>query len=95
MSLIQAKHKVFVDNKGYCFIYERTKFCRIKYHKIIRISRKDIATILKVSSVPFPVIVKRPPPLGKTWVGILYLDNKPWIPYEYAEDKCTTIRRKI
>jgi hypothetical protein len=93
--LIRAKHKVFVDNKGYCFIYEKTKFCKVKYHRIIKEGRKEVATVLKVSTIPFPVIVKRPPPLGKTWIGMLYLDNKPWIPYEYAETKCTTTRRKI
>jgi len=93
--LIRAKHKIFVDNKGYCFIYEKTRFFPVKYHRIIKEDRKDIATVLKVSTIPFPVIVKRPPPPGKTWVGMLYLNKKPWIPYEYSETQSTTTRRKI
>ena len=36
--LLRAKHKVFVDTKGYCFMYKKTKFVNIKYHKIINVS---------------------------------------------------------
>lgn len=94
-ALIRAKDRVFVDSKGYCFIYEKTKFCKLVYHKILKVAQKDIVTVLKVSHVSFPVVVKRPPPLGKTWVAMLYFNNKPWLPYEYSEERCTTKRRKI
>lgn len=94
-ALLAAKDRVFVDSKGYCFIYERTKFSRIVFHKILKIIPKDIITVLKVSNVSFPVVVRRPPPAGKTWVGMLYFNNKPWLPYEYAETQCATRRRKI
>lgn len=93
--LSATAHRVFVDSKGYCFIYQRTKLCQIVYHKVLKVIPKDIITVLKVSNVSFPVVVQRPPPPGKNWVGMLYFNRKPWIPYEYAEEKCATKRRKI
>lgn len=93
--LIRAKNRVFVDNKGYCFIYERTKFCTVTFHKIVKVSRKNIATVLKISGSNFPIIVKRPPPLGMDWVGMLNFNGLPWVPYEYSENFCTPFRKKI
>lgn len=93
--LISSKHRVFVDYKGYCFIYERTKFCKVKFHKIVSVIKKDVGTILKVSGVRAPVVVKRPPPDGMDWVGLLYVNNNPWIPYEYSFKNCAPFRKKI
>jgi hypothetical protein len=93
--LLRSNKKAFIDNKGFCFIYEKTKFCTVKFYKIIKILRKNIVTILKVADIPFPIIVRRPPPLGKEWVGILCIDDFPWIPYEYSEEYCKPFRRKI
>jgi hypothetical protein len=93
--LVRAKHKTFVDSKGYVFIYAKTEYTNVVYHKILKVVPKDIITVLKLSNVSFPVVVNRPPPLGKSWVGMLYLNNRPWIPYEYSEERCTTMKRKI
>ncbi len=94
--LLSAKNqRVFIDNLGYFFVYERTKFTKIKYHKILNVIERDVATILKVHDVSFPIIVKRPPPTGRSWVGILYLNNRPWLPYDYSVGYCASKRRKI
>jgi hypothetical protein len=50
---------------------------------------------MKLNEVSFPVKIKRPPPEGKSWVGMLYLNKFPWLPYEYSENYCTNIKRKI
>lgn len=93
--LISSKKRVFVDNKGYCFIYERTKFCKIKSYKIVKATRKDVGTVLKVLGLNFPILVDRPPPPGKEWVGLVEFNGKPWLPYEYSEYYCTPFRKKI
>lgn len=94
-SFLSAKDKYFIDSKGYVFIYEKTKFVRIKYHKIVSVVPKDTYTILKLFEVSFPILVKRPPPPGKTWVGMIYFKEHPWLPYEYSENDRAILRRKI
>ena len=93
--LISASNKSFVDNLGYFFSYEKTKFVHIVYHKILESIWKDTASILKLSEVTSPVYVKRPPPAGKEWVGMMYYDDTPWLPYEYSEYRCANKRKKI
>lgn len=93
--LINAKHKVFVDTKGYCFIYKKTRFVSVHYHKIIKVSRKEVATTITASGVSFPVVVKRPPPVGTPWLAMMYLDKRPWLPYAYSEVYCASMKRKI
>jgi hypothetical protein len=94
-SMLQSKFRIFVDNKGYCFIYEKTKYSVVKYHKILEVKDKETYTALKVSKLNFPIIVKRPPPVTMEWIGLLYFENKPWLPYEYSEVNCKAVRRKI
>lgn len=93
--LLRAKERVFVDSLGYCFIYERTKFCKVKSHKILKVTTRKLVTTLKVYGVSFPILVKRPPPKGKEFIGMLYFNNKPWLPYEYSETACADFKRKI
>ena len=93
--LISYKHPAYVDNLGYFFSYEKTLFVRIVYYKILEVLQKNTSSILKLNSIPFPVYVKRPPPVGKEWVGMIYYKNTPWLPYEYSEYDCATKRKKI
>lgn len=85
----------YVDDKGKVFIYTKTKFCNVVYHKIKKIDRKEKASILWVHGVSFPFIIPRPPSMEYLWAGILYLKNKPWMLYDYSAERLKSYRRKI
>ena len=93
--LLTKNNRVFIDNLGYPFEYNRTIIANIKYHIILKVLRKETATILKVQGVSFPVTVKRPPPPEASWAGMLYLKNRPWMLYDYGTYRCASKRRKI
>ena len=93
--LISSKHKAYVDSLGYFFSYEKTLYVPIVYYKILEVLQKDTASILKLNGISFPVYVKRPPPVGKSWVGMIYYEKTPWLPYEYSEYNCAKKRKKI
>lgn len=93
--LLDNRAPAYIDYSGYVFSYRKTKYVRIIYHKILNVIPKDVLTILKLSRVNFPVIVKRPPPAGKDWVGMLYFNGRPWLAYEYSESYCIPRRRMI
>jgi len=95
MELLQSKHKLFVDFKGYCFYYKKTKFVKVKYHKIKNVIEKDTYSLIVASETVCPIRVKRPPPIGKGWIGLIYFNKTPWLPYEYSESYCKDLRRKI
>lgn len=95
VSLLRGRHRTFIDNVGFWFVYEKTKYCNVIFHKIIRVAKKEKLSYLKLSGVNFPVLVRRPPPEGKDWTGVLYVDKTPWMPYEYSETYCKPFKRKI
>ena len=85
--------KAYIDNYGFIFVYERTLFTDVKFHKILKLKESEASTLLKVESVPFPVKVLRPTTFS--WVGMLYIGKHPWIPYEYSTSYCKPLKRKI
>jgi hypothetical protein len=93
--LLKSGKKFFIDSIGKCFIYEKTKFCKVHYNKINQIDKKGIASLIWVNGINFPFTVPRPPEYGFTYAGVLYLNNLPWLLYEYANDKLESIRRKV
>lgn len=95
ISMLRGRHRIFIDNKGFWFVYEKTKYCKVEFHRIKKVVKKDTLSYLDVVSINFPVIVNRPPPEGKAWVGMLYVDGVPWMPYEYSETYCKPFKRMI
>ncbi len=96
VSLIrQTRIKTFIDNVGTPFIYEKTTSSSLKYYKIRKIERKDIASVLWLKGVSFPFKVPRPPNEGFTWAGVLHLKDIPWLLYEYSETAKSDTRRKV
>lgn len=93
--LTNTKHNVYIDNKGYCFKYRKTRFVTIKSRRIKKVIDKGGKYILIVHSVPSPFTIARPPPAGADWVSLIYLGKQPWLPYEYSYEYCTDRRRKI
>lgn len=93
--LLKQTTKYFIDTNGVPFIYQKTKFCKIRYHRIKRIDKKEVASLLWIHNINFPFKIPRPPELEMTWAGILYLDNAPWILYDYSTELKPDIKKKI
>lgn len=94
-AIIKQPGGAYIDSKGKCFIYEKTKFGRVKYHKIKDIEHKGNLCVLRLIGITFAFTIPRPPKPGYNWVGVLYVDGHPWVLYEYAEEKLPEMRRKI
>lgn len=95
IGLLKQPTRTFIDSNGTPFIYEKTKMCTVKYFRIKRIERKEVATVLWVQGVPSPFTVPRPPEDGMLWAGILHYHGLPWLLYEYSETKKPDTRRKV
>jgi hypothetical protein len=95
IAIIKETPGLYIDNKGYLFVYQKTKFVELKYYKIKKIDRKVVASILWLQGINFPIRVPRPPPEKYLWGGMLHLYHKPWLLYNYAEQKLPDSRRKI
>jgi len=95
VGVIKQRKAPYIDTLGKCFLYDKTKFVPLKYLKIKRIDRKEIASLLWLHGVPFPFVIPRPPPVECKWAGVLFLNNSPWVLYEYSMEKKKNTRRKI
>tara|TARA_A100001015_G_C14849638_1_gene655923 strand:+ start:442 stop:936 length:495 start_codon:yes stop_codon:yes gene_type:complete len=95
VGIFKQKSKNFIDSKGMCFIYEKTIFSKLKYHKITKIDKKIHNSLLFIKEINTPFIIPRPPTQNLKYVGILYLDKFPWMPYNYSETCLKDTRRKI
>src|SRR6056300_870883 len=93
--ILKQKVKTFIDSNGMPFIYEKTLNCKLKYYKIKKVERKDVASILWLNGVNFPFTIPRPPEQGMDWAGVLHYNNLPWVLYEYSEEKLKDTRRKV
>ena len=93
--LMKQKNKTFIDSRGVPFIYEKTRSCSLKYYRIKRVERKDTASILWLKGISFPFKVPRPPTAELRWAGILHLGDRPWLLYEYSQEKLADTRRKV
>jgi len=93
--LLKQSTKYFIDNKGMPFIYEKTKFAKLKYLKIKEVQLKDTAALVKVKGYNAPFTVPRPPTTGYDWAGVLHLNGFPWMVYEFSETKLKDSRKKV
>lgn len=95
IGVIKQSKSTFIDNNGTPFIYSKTRFLPLRYHKIERIVRKGTASLLWLKGISYPFTVLRPPLLEFSWAGILHFNSAPWALYEYSEDKKSDTRRKV
>lgn len=93
--IIKQSTPYFIDSLGRPFIYEKTQSCTLKYYKISKIEKKDVASVLWVKGINFPFTIPRPPEQGMLWAGVLHFHGLPWILYEYSETKLKDTRRKV
>lgn len=87
--------KYFIDNVGKPFVYEKTHFAQLKYLRIKKVEKKDMASLVWVQGHNTPFTVPRPPEVGMLWAGVLHLHGLPWVLYEYSETKLKDSRKKV
>ena len=95
IGLIKQPPSAYIDNSGSLFTYEKTIFAALKFHKIRKIERKEVASILWLKDINFPFKQRRPPLPENTWAGVLYVQGIPWLIYEFSDIKKSDTRRKI
>lgn len=93
--ILKQSKKYFIDNVGTPFVYEKTRFATLKYLKIKRVEKKDVASLVWVQGHNTPFTVPRPPEDGMLWAGVLHLHGLPWVLYEYSEVKLKDTRKKV
>ena len=93
--ILKQKTNYFIDNTGQPFYYEKTRFAQLKYLKIKRVEKKNVASLVWVQGHNTPFTVPRPPEDGMLWAGVLHLHGLPWVLYEYSETKLKDTRKKV
>lgn len=94
-ALLKSSGKYFIDTKGRCFVYEKTKFFDLKYYKIDSVDKKGSACRLNLRGLQRAFSIPRPPPTDALYAGILLYDRLPWVLYEYSTEKLKDTRRKV
>lgn len=93
IGLISHRRNTFIDSNGEAFIYTKTRIANIKYHKVTKIEKKEVASVLWLKGISFPFLEKRPP--NKNWAGVLYNKNIPWIIFDFSDVQKKDTWRKI
>ena len=93
--LIQHQGKYYIDNVGFFFEKVKRTKVNLKYHKILRVEKKNIVSMLWIKNCPFPFPLKRPLPENASWAGVLYRQGVPWLLYDLAEEQKKDTWRKI
>lgn len=94
IDLIKENPKSLIDSKGNIFHYKKTKYQKLKSFKIRKKELKETYTRVWLHRINFCFIVTQPP-VGKSWARILMLDDRPWLLYDFSEEKQADERRKI
>ena len=95
IGILKQKSKCFIDSAGTPFIYQKTMNSALKYYKIRKVERKEVASVVWLKDINFPFTVPRPPPIETTWAGVLHIGGLPWLLYEYSEERLKDTRRKV
>jgi hypothetical protein len=85
--MLTSKRKIFIDNKGTPFIYERTVHSPLVFHRVKRIEPKESASIIWLEGVPYPFSLEHPPYGEANWARVLYYKGGPWMIYDYAKTR--------
>lgn len=95
VGMMKHRGKHFIDTNGVYWYNEKKKTATLKYHKIRKVEKKDIAAVVWLKDVPFPFVEARPPQDQYSWAGLLYKSGIPWKIWEYCEEKKKDTWRKI
>lgn len=86
-SMISSKKKVFIDNDGEPFVYQKTINAPLIHHSIRKVELKDTSSLIWLHNLPYPMSVPRPPYGDPRWARILYYKGSPWSLYDFAATK--------
>jgi hypothetical protein len=90
-----AGNTPYIDNRGRCFVYEKTTMCNIKYHKLKDVKLKGHGCSVHVFGVQAGFAVPRPPEPDVEWLGVIYFYGLPWKLYEFSIDRKKDRKVKI
>lgn len=93
--LLQCKHKTFIDSNGKPFIYNKTLSSKLKCYKILRVDKKDTASLLWLHGVTTPFTIPRPPLGNPGWARVLHLGPSPWMLYDYVSSPTKDTYRRV
>ena len=85
----------YIDSEGNFFRWTKNKKCNLISHKIQKVMKRDIATLIWVKNIPFPFFVKRPPEARLRYASVLYVNTQPSILYSFSEKEQKKTWRKI
>ena len=94
-ALLDHQGKFYIDTTGRFFRKIKTTKAELKYHKILRVEKKDIASVLWVKDCPYPFTIDRPLDTSQAWAGLLYRNGMPWLLYDTSSTKMKNTWRKI
>lgn len=94
-AMIKHRGRFYVDSNGKFFMYEKSKTAKLMYHKINKVEKKDLATLVWINKIPFPFEVPRPPANNHFYAGVLYIDSQPSFLYETCETMKKITWRKV
>lgn len=93
--LLHAKQKTFIDSKGKPFVYEKTLSSKLKCYRILRVDKKESASLLWLHGVTFPFTIPRPPLGNPGWARVLHLGPSPWMLYDYVSRPTKDTYRRV
>ena len=93
--IVKSRGKYFIDTHGVSFIYEKTKFCKLKYYKIKDVVLRGSCCLLKLHGVKNSFVIPRPPDMDIKYAGVVHWEGLPWILYDYSEDRLKDTRKKV
>jgi hypothetical protein len=95
VAMLKHRGKHFVDSDGKYFYNEKLDTAPLKYHKIKKVIKKEVAAVVWIKDIPFPFAIARPPRVEQTWAGILYKKGIPYAIWEFTEERKKDTWRKI
>lgn len=85
----------FIDFSGKTITYVKSKYSKLKYLRIYKVELKDTGSLVWLMGVSFPFVLPRPPPHGAAYARVLYLNDKPWLIYEFTREIGKDTRRMV
>jgi hypothetical protein len=95
VAMLKHRGKHFVDSDGKYFYNEKLDTAPLKYHKIKKVIKKEVAAVVWIKDIPFPFAIARPPRVEQIWAGILYKKGIPYAIWEFTEERKKDTWRKI
>lgn len=85
----------YIDTSGRIIRYEKSKMTYIKYHKIRAIKQASNGAKIWVYGVNFPLNAPERPHELLNYVGVLYLNDRPWIFWDFSKTQIKPKKIKI